>query len=123
MAEARFQTEGPRTLRVEGEVDTSNTDALEEALLAHAGGDGDVVVDLAQLTFIDSSGFRVLIRAAKALEGRGRLVLRSAPPLVGRLIDTLGLASLDELLVIEPSDQPASDDVAASDGSVSGSQR
>jgi stage II sporulation protein AA (anti-sigma F factor antagonist) len=125
MAEARFQAGGPRTIRVEGEVDTSNSDALAEALhgVTEGNGNGDVVVDMEGLTFIDSSGFRVLIQAARSLEGRGRLVLRSAPPLVERLFHTLGLSSMEQI-VMEPSAQPSSGSVAADGGgSGSGSQR
>src|SRR5262245_34008736 len=123
MAEARFEAAGSRTLRVEGEVDTSNSDALAEALVAITdpdASDGDVVVDMAGLTFIDSSGFRVLIQFARSLQDRGRLVIRSAPPLVLRLFDTLGLSNLDEL-VIEPLAQRSSEGAAG--GSGSGNQR
>ncbi len=128
MAEAHFQAIGPTTLRVQGEVDTSNSEALAEALGALAESvpseDGDVVMDMEGLTFIDSSGVRVLIQAARSLQGRGRLVLRSAPPLVERLFDTLGLSNMEEL-VIEPSTQPAAQASAegAGGGSGSGSHR
>jgi stage II sporulation protein AA (anti-sigma F factor antagonist) len=53
-----------------------------------------VTVDLAELTFMDSSGVRLLLQkwAAKRDEG-GDLVLRAPTPPVQRLFDLLGLGA------------------------------
>lgn len=58
-----------------GEVDLTTSDLLRSELaLACACGEGDVVVDFTDLTFIGSSGLHVLIETAAALRER-RLVL------------------------------------------------
>ncbi|SDG85069.1 anti-sigma B factor antagonist [Lentzea fradiae] len=58
-----------------GEVDLNTSGLLRSELeLACASGDGDVVVDFTDLTFIGSSGLHVLIETAAALRER-RLVL------------------------------------------------
>jgi anti-anti-sigma factor len=85
-----FQLEaqpGGRHFRAVGELDMSTAAELLSGLepaLAH--GLGDVVVDVSQLSFVDSSGLRALIRVSRKLEGRGRLVLMDPTPAVQRLL-------------------------------------
>jgi anti-sigma B factor antagonist len=58
---------------VSGEVDLATAPALEAALHdAIAAPAGRVVLDCAGLTFMDSSGLRVLIEAKRALDVQGR---------------------------------------------------
>ena len=62
-------------LALVGEVDLSTTELLRSELaLACASGDGDVVIDFTDLSFIGSSGLHVLIETATLL-GQRRLVL------------------------------------------------
>lgn len=86
------------TVVVKGEVDLANAGELREALVA-AAGDGDrVVADLSGLEFIDSTGLTALLGAHRDIEGRGgSLELRSAPPMLLRLLDIVGL---DEVLTL-----------------------
>ena len=52
---------------------------------------GDVVVDLAGVDFIDSTGLRCLLKARRDAEGRGTTVRYVHPqPLVVRLLDITG---------------------------------
>ncbi|MFD9700901.1 STAS domain-containing protein [Lentzea sp. NPDC059081] len=63
------------SLALVGEVDLNTSDLLRSELeLACASGEGDVVVDFTDLTFIGSSGLHVLIETAESLRER-RLVL------------------------------------------------
>ena len=51
-----------------------------------------VVLDLADLKFMDSTGLRVLLRArAAADEGRWEIGLRNVPPTIRRLFDMTGV--------------------------------
>jgi anti-anti-sigma factor len=57
-----------------GELDIAGTVALEEAI-GHLADDPvvlGVVVDLSQLTFMDSSGLRALVLAGRSVEASGR---------------------------------------------------
>jgi anti-anti-sigma factor len=60
--EIRVQSTQGRTRVVpSGELDLATAPQLERAVMAAARGLEDVVLDLSQLTFIDSSGLRALI--------------------------------------------------------------
>jgi len=60
---------------------------------------GEVLVDCSGLTFMDSSGFGVLINAAKALGDRGRLVLVSPSALIDRTLTLMGVEMVPNLEV------------------------
>ena len=71
---------------------------LEELL---AEGERKVVVDLSDLTFIDSSGISVLVGAARAAAAvQGTLVVAAPSPHVQRVFD---IVNLSELVAVEPS--------------------
>ncbi len=101
----------PRSLRLMGELDISNADETlarieEEA----AAGGGDLILDLSELTFIDSSGIRVLLKVIDGLDGRGRLVLRSPRRSVYDVLSLMGLGNRQSVLLLEgpaPPDPPA----------------
>jgi anti-sigma B factor antagonist len=58
-----------------GELDLSTIPRLEGRLLEELRARGSVVVDLTRLTFIDSSGMGLLIKAHRATNGAGGLHL------------------------------------------------
>lgn len=76
------------------EVDFSNVVIARHhisAALAEAG-DHDVVLDLADVTFIDSSGVNMLITVREDLNRRGRTVtLRGLRTQPARVLDLMGL--------------------------------
>ncbi len=71
-----------------------------EALLVRitelaASHEGDVVLDLAEVTFIDSAGMRALLIARENLTVQGRaLRLANVTPEVKRLLDLVGLTGV-----------------------------
>jgi anti-sigma B factor antagonist len=79
-------TNTDNALWLEGEVDLSAEDDLTRALDA-ATKDGTTTVDLSGVTFMDSTGLRVLLRRAAVLNGSGPLALRAPPARVQRLLD------------------------------------
>lgn len=84
--------------KISGEIDASATPALSEAFGAaqvEAEGRG-VVVDVEAVTFIDSSGLRVLIDLSRRI-APGHLTLRAAPRSVRRLLDLTGLSDAFQL--------------------------
>ena len=88
------------TLAGHGEIDFATLDTLTTELVKAANSDVEtVVVDLQQVTYIDSSGLGVLVGAHKRLKAQGRaLVLRVADT---EMIKLLKLTGLDQLFAIE----------------------
>lgn len=78
---------GAQAVRIFGEVDIANRDTFEHALFcAYNAGEGLLVVDLRDCTFMDLSGVTVLIRWRKALGPRLQ-VLAKPRSLVHRLLE------------------------------------
>jgi len=88
-------------VRVRGDLDTNAVFRLEPTLdgLTRSGPSKEVVFDLSELTFVDSSGLGVLVAADQRLrrEGGTTRFLR-APDRVMRVFE---LAALDETLPFE----------------------
>lgn len=89
MLHARGDAGGAVELAVDGEIDMATADDLEAALLAAVTSPGvtGVVVDVAGVTFCDSSGLAVLDRAHAAASRKGvRLRLVNARPAVRQVL-------------------------------------
>ena len=87
---------GTRVVVAIGEIDIASAPGLWAALSeAIAAGQDDVVVDLSGVTFIDSQGLSVLLRAYKVLSPEGRrLCLRSPRPQTRKVLEISGVASV-----------------------------
>lgn len=86
--------DGDAVVTVQGAVDLATVPVLGEAIDAQSESARVVVVDLSLVTFLDSSGLRVLAQHHRQLAGDGddarlRLVVTSDP--VGRLLEVSGL--------------------------------
>ena len=96
---------GPRHLRVAGELDIASSPALAEELQGLVGsGKGPVILELADLTFLDSTGLRVLIDAAQKLGESGDLVLRNPTRAATEVLEIAGVVEAASNLVIERDD-------------------
>lgn len=86
---------------LEGEQDLFTAASLRDVLTAvTAASDGDVVVDMSQVTFIDAAALAVIIRDRnRLLELRRRLSVRAPSPPACRMLD---LCSLWELADAPP---------------------
>lgn len=86
-------------IRLIGEFDMTGTDALLEQVDILVTGDGSraLYIDLAELTFIDSSGIRALLKASERI--RGTLVLLSPRPSVAKILDIVRVDTLPGLEV------------------------
>jgi anti-sigma B factor antagonist len=63
--------DGVLMFAVEGELDAASADRLSEAVFATLDGEGaKVVLDLAECSFIDSTGLAVLLRIARRVQPR-----------------------------------------------------
>jgi anti-anti-sigma factor len=84
------------TVTVSGEIDLE-TSAELGAVLAGLDGDGDVCLDLGEVTYIDSTGLRVLLTARDAAAaGGGNLRVSATSSIVARLIEITGSGELLE---------------------------
>ena len=84
---------GVRTVRPSGELDIGTAPKLERALLEDREPGDRIVLDLADLEFIDSTGLRVIVHAVAAAERGGwELRLRQGPPAVRRVFEISGVA-------------------------------
>jgi stage II sporulation protein AA (anti-sigma F factor antagonist) len=91
--------DGVRVIRVHGELDIATAPKLASALLRRRQPSERLVLDLAALHFMDSTGLRVLLRARLAAdEGGWELYLRNVPPPIARLFS---LAGVHDALPIE----------------------
>ncbi len=83
-----------------GELDLSSVDDLGAALDPGEGG-SEVVVDLTECTFLDSSAIRTLLAGVRDIESAGgRVAVVAQPDGVRR---TLEIAGVDERLAIHAS--------------------
>jgi len=95
-------------VRLVGELDLASADELRECLAALAGRGRDVVVDLAELTFIDAGGLGVLARARVVAEAkRCTITLRRPTPGVARV---LAITRLDDVFTIIGTSERAAPD-------------
>ena len=75
-----------------GEIDLSTVDDAEIQLRSAIGdGDGLLAIDLRQVSFLDSSGLRLLLRINKELGEAGRrLIVVQGPRRVARVFELTG---------------------------------
>ena len=79
--------------RLVGDIDVRTVPAIAEDLdAAIRACDDEFVIDCAGLTFIDSSGIGVLVRAREDLQGRGHLRIVNMPSTGRRAIEAVGLS-------------------------------
>ncbi len=93
--------DGAVTIALVGELDLASVPVLERRLEAvERDRPGRIVIDLTGLSFIDSSGLRVLLLAAgRAREGEHELLLTQPTDAVRRVLEMTG--ALD-LLSLQP---------------------
>jgi anti-sigma B factor antagonist len=80
----------PTGWKLSGEIDAHTAPLLASALADLPAG--DTTVDVAGVSFMDSSGLRVLIDAAtRARDGGGDLIIANPTPGISRLVEISGL--------------------------------
>ena len=97
MPEDGFRIElrdGGRSARMTGELDLAAYDTAMASLAGLFEAPGDVVLDVSDLTFIDSSGIRLFILLHQSLGQQGGLVLQSPTPHVAGILQIAGLEGL-----------------------------
>ena len=91
----------PPVLRIAGEIDIATDDQLRSALEESLSANPRIVVDMAEVTFIGAAGLRVILQAARSLDGAVPLRLVNAER-VAWLLETVGLTEFASLEISEP---------------------
>lgn len=95
--------EHPPLLRCQGEEDRATQSRRRPALARAFAADGDLTVDLAELSFADASLFLDLAVLAQRLRRAGRgLVLRRPQPQIMRLLELMGVDRMPGVRVVSP---------------------
>jgi anti-anti-sigma factor len=86
-------TDGIVAVCLEGEFDIANVSVLTDELGNALAGDDDLILDLSETTFIDSSIIQALFNAVRAASGRDQtLVLQlGTAPIVERALELVGI--------------------------------
>lgn len=86
------QAEGGVVVRPRGELDLASTPDLRAILQEQYNKKASVLLDLSELTFMDSSGLRLIWDTAADAKQHGlELALASGPPEVMRVFELTGL--------------------------------
>jgi anti-sigma B factor antagonist len=81
-------TQDPYGFRIEGELDLAAEPAFSAALEEASARSGQVILDFSGVSFMDSSGLRVLLRAASSMDGQGpRLIVLHPTRAVRRVFE------------------------------------
>jgi anti-sigma B factor antagonist len=88
-----------------GELDGATAPFLVRTLVdVNETVEGDLVLDIKKLTFIDSTGLSVFVSQHKNLSAKGRKLVIYAPTAMARRL--FQITGLEEVLTIEPLDEP-----------------
>src|SRR6185369_16605216 len=104
MTEFEITQVSPERYRLSGELDMATAETLRDALDPVVQANGRLVLDVGEITFIDSSGLRALLQLSEQMNGSAPLVLSQVPPSVRRLLDVARTAyRLWEMEAAKPS--------------------
>ena len=96
------QGHAQRYVRLIGELDVAEAEALIEELRTTVEPEGDLTLDLKALEFIDSSGVRALVTVADHLAEGSTLILSEPTPAVRRVLDLVGIEEVAAPIEVRP---------------------
>ena len=102
-----FDETAPHRWQLGGEVDVVVNARFREDWPGLGGSDSAVEVDMSGVTFIDSSGLRILYEALKSTPEGRRPVLVDVPERAQWIIDVTGLTSRFDFRATGDADDPA----------------
>ena len=91
-------SEGDDILRLEGELDLSTVGHLRSAVEERLPVAGDLVLDMSELHFVDSTGLQEILNLAGRLSP-GRIVVRRPSAIVRKLLHVTGLDNTQRITV------------------------
>ena len=98
-------TDEATVIHVRGEIDMATAGRLRDVIEPHMGPNQKIILDLAEVEFMDSSSLKVLVQARGRLtEDGGSLILRNPSKSAHRL---LTVAGANDLLEADAQDHPS----------------
>jgi anti-anti-sigma regulatory factor len=94
----------PRGIRLAGELDYQACESLALALTEAIRLDGDVIVNMVPLTFIDVTCARMILDAARGLAPPRRVILRCRPGIAARFV-LLGASDIEGVSLVSVDDR------------------
>lgn len=90
---------GPSMFALHGELDMSTRPVLDEAIAYAVAAGGPLVLDLSELTFMDSTGIHAVVQALHSMPS-GCLLLHGVHGVIEKVLDIAGIAAMPRLHVI-----------------------
>jgi len=78
----------------EGRLDTLSAPELEEFLDKYYASVSEIIFNFEKLDYVSSAGLRVLLKAYKAMSGKGGVKIRNANNLVRGVFDVTGFGDV-----------------------------
>jgi len=98
--EVRTPRAGAALVVLGGEHDLNSADRLQQTFADLLFGNEQLIVDLSQTEFIDSTIIGVLVQTMKNADGRDRkfTVVLGTAPMVGRILEVTGVLALFDVV-------------------------
>jgi anti-anti-sigma factor len=97
-------SDDPFGLRLSGEIDMATAPALQEALIVALADGRPVTVDMRDVTFIDSSGLKVIVTAAAETDPDRPLTVMEPSAAVRRVLELFGMEQIPQIRVVHGDD-------------------
>ena len=85
---------GVLTLSVSGRVDTTTAPELEKVIFDNIEGVSELILDLKDMPYTSSAGLRVILKAQKAMQQQGKLVIKNVQSDVMEIFEITGFADI-----------------------------
>jgi len=72
----------------------ASAETFRDAMQPVVRAEGRLILDVGEITFIDSSGLRALVQLSSQMNGSAPLTLSQVSPSVRRLLDIVGLEAI-----------------------------
>ena len=89
-----IRSENTLTVFLDGRLDTLSAPELDKFLEKNCPAVDTLILDLTDLEYISSTGLRVILKAQKALEDRGGVLIRNPNRIVTEVFSVTGFDSI-----------------------------
>ena len=79
----------------------ASAETFRDAMQPVVQAEGRLILDVGEITFIDSSGLLALVQLSSQMNGSAPLILSQVSPSVRRLLDIVGLEAIPGIEVVD----------------------